>query len=264
MPELQETRPVTGGRVLAHQRAHGAAEQEDQRPTGHQHVEPAHQQVAFQVHMQVVGHAAVLHFFGTVPAQQVEHHRVGGVQAGSGDDPVAQHAGEMLHGGDQPDPLAQPPGLQAAGEGVLAQGVVAEHLLEQPVDALGEGRGVDAVALQVRHQGAVVGAGVLRLLAHEAAYVLLQALVGDQRQGLVVDPAEPELPGRQDQVQGVHDVRGLRLAGDPVQRGVGEVEAHLALFQAVMLVAHRVVLRRKGSGVRAGATARGRSATGRR
>lgn len=123
----------------------------------------------------------------------------------------------MLHRGDDRAALAQPPAVEGAGQAVLPQRVVAEQAFEKEIHLVGERLGVDVEPAQVALDRAVVGPRMHRFLADETLHVVAQAGVANQRQGLVVEAAEPQFAGRQEHVQDVHHLGRFRFAGNPVQ-----------------------------------------------
>jgi len=200
------------------------------------HVEAAAQVAAAQVAVNVVGHIPVFDLFGAMPAQQVQHHRVGAglVERRGIENPVAEVAEEVLQRRDDAQLLAQPEAaLAAPGQ---APWPVAQQLGERPVQYPGEGLGIDAVALVVVGQHAAMRARMQGFLAQKTFGIVAQLHSGDVGQHLVVDPAEPQLAGREHQVQRVHHMGAGRVTGHPLDRGVAEVEAHVARQDAVVVV----------------------------
>ncbi len=70
--------------------------------------------------------------------------------------------------------------------------------------------------------------GVSAFLADEAPHLLRQLRILHQGERLVVGSDKPPLGRRQDQVEQADHVRGDGVAGNPVQRHIGDVEVHLA------------------------------------
>ncbi len=184
---------VDQARVVLQEEADAPLPEEDERAEGERPGAGAAPVAAVEVHEEVEGDRAVLDLLGPVPAQQVEHGRVGTdpVERVGVEDPVAEEGGVVLDGGDHRDPLPQPPAARPARR----QRAVPEQLLEEPVDLRGVRGGVEAQLPQVR-QDVVVGLGVDGLLADEPDDVLAEPVVRDVRQGLLVDVHEPALAGR--------------------------------------------------------------------
>jgi hypothetical protein len=77
-------------------------------------------------------------------------------------------------------------------------------------------------------QNVFVDVGVRCLLADESTHVLGQFGVFDQWQCLVENGDEPALDRGQHDVEQAGEIRGHRMAWNPVQRDVGDVEVDLA------------------------------------
>ena len=107
---------------------------------------------------------------------------------------------------------------------VVGASTFVEHVLDLIEDRLR----VDAVGDHVLVQHLLVDVGVGGLLADEPAHVVGQLGILHQRQRLVERGDEPALGGGQHDVEQADHVGGDRMAGDPVQRDVGDVEVHLA------------------------------------
>ena len=67
--------------------------------------------------------------------------------------------------------------------------------------------------------------GMPGLLLYKRLYGRFHLRVFDERFRLFDNLNGPMLPGRQQQMHHVHHVGGKRVSGNPVQRGVGPVEA---------------------------------------
>ena len=134
----------------------------------------------------------------------------------------------MLGGGDDADADDQPVFVDAwAAEAGEAERFVAEDFAEETIYAIEKVIGFDAVTRQILLRF-LVDACVHAFLTDEALHLLAQHRVGDHRQHLVVDAAEPQLAGRQQQVNAVDHVAGEVVAGQPVQRRAVEIELHAA------------------------------------
>lgn len=173
----------------------------------------------------VEGHRLVFDFLGAVPAQHVQHHRIGAdrVVGRRIQDPLAQDGGVVLDGGDHGHLLEQP----AVPAALAPVGPRSEQLVEQPLDLAGIRGQVDAPRGEVgEHAG--VRLGVHRLLPDESLDVEPQLIVFDQRQGLLEHVDEELLARGQQQVQDVEDVGGERLAGHVMERQCRPIEVHVA------------------------------------
>ena len=175
----------------------------------------------------VEGDRAMLDLLGAVPPQQRHHLGIGAgaVEAAGDDDPPAQHRGEVLDGGDRGELRQQ---VATVGPGPDRRRQPRPHGpgpgdVEAPLDEPGEPGGIDALGGQVVEHH-IVGPGVGGLLADEGLHIAGQTLLVDERQRPLVDLHEPTLAGRQQEVQDVGDVGGVRVAGHPVLRRARVVE----------------------------------------
>ncbi len=188
----------------------------------------------------VEGHRLVLDFLGPVPAQHVQHHRIGAdlVVGRRVEDPLPQDCGVVLDRGDDRNLLEQPALLAA----FAPVGPGAQQLVEQPLDLAGVGGQVDVARGEVgEHVG--VRLRMHGLLADEALDVEPQLVVLDQWQRLLEDLDEELLAGGQQQVQHVEDVRRERLTGHVVERQLRPVEVDIARLEHQSLVVQRGVVR---------------------
>src|ERR1043166_3620885 len=80
------------------------------------------------------------------------------------------------------------------------------------------------------------------LLTDEAAHVLLDPPIGDERQRLTIDVAEPVFASRQQQVEHVHDVRREGIAGHPRKRRLAPIEADAAWANALAIETAHAIL----------------------
>jgi hypothetical protein len=130
----------------------------------------------------VEGDGLVLDFFGAVPAEHVQHHRVSAdrIVRRAVQDPLAEDRGVVLDRRDNRYLFEEPAALSPQAP----PRPVPHQLSEQPVDLVSERRQVDAVGGEaVQHAG--VRLGVHRFLADEPLHVEPQLVVLDQRQRLL-------------------------------------------------------------------------------
>lgn len=128
------------------------------------------------MHIRVEDHAAVLDLLGAVPPHQVEHGRVHAqlFEDFRFEEPLTDDGGEVFHAREQPEPFLEPFLFGATGQSVFAQDPV-----DEPADLLDVGVDVEPDRLQM-FAGALVAAGVHRLLADEPGHLFAQALVVDR------------------------------------------------------------------------------------
>ena len=127
--------------------SHAAHEQPQQRRR-HQQLRAHLPKVpGTQVLHGVEGDRFVFDFFRTVPANQVQHHRVGadGVELRGVENPFTQDRGVVLEGRHDGHPLEQP----ALPPPRTPPRPVTDQLLKQPGHLVGKRRDVDALGLEV-------------------------------------------------------------------------------------------------------------------
>ena len=145
-----------------------------------------------QVLEQIEGNGAVFHFLGQMPFEQVYHGRVAVLLPGVVvHGPLTQHASEVFDGRDQPHTQYQPLLLnRLALQECEPERCLPQKSAKQPFHPLHVLIHAQSMALQIK-LGLAVGPGMHGLLADKPFHVGAQLIITDQRQGLVVDPAEP-------------------------------------------------------------------------
>ena len=153
-------------------RNHGRAlEEHEDRHHRHRHRPDAVEVAVVEVDRDVVGDAAVLDLLAAVPAEQVDHRRVGAVVVPRAvQREVAHHRGVVLDRGDEPQPVAQvvQPTLRVGGRRWR------KGLGEQELDLFEHRFRVDAVDDHVLVQHLLVDVGVGGFLADETPHVVGQ------------------------------------------------------------------------------------------
>lgn len=132
----------------------------------------------------------MLDLLGTVPAQQVEHGRIGArrVETLRVEDPVTQERGDVSDGGNEGEPFDEVVLRPQSRERPPA-----EQPAEQPPHLVRERGGVETLRLELLEYS-LVSVGVHRFLPDESHDVVAQLFVPDERQRLLERLDEPPPP----------------------------------------------------------------------